>query len=182
MYYNTPNAVDKKQASTYYCNYVLEKVATEFSSTEIKKLNEADLVYIQTPILVWSLPAMLKMYIENVFLYKQLFTLVDAWSDEKFKVIPHMTGKKVLFSFTLGSGPAMTSYVMGSKRKLIQPIKSMFEFVGYTWCKPHITWGTTSSSELQEEYIVKFDKFLIDNIKDDNELQSKRYWFSRFWS
>jgi NAD(P)H dehydrogenase (quinone) len=175
MYYNKTSTIEQKQASTYYHNYILEKLNTEFSKLEISNLKEADLLFIQTPILVWSLPAMLKMYIENVFLYDELFTLIDAWSDKDFEVIPHMKNKKVVFSFTLGSGKAMTTSVVGSEKALVQPIKSIFEFAGYTWGKPHITWGTTGSREIRGEYLFEFNKFLVDNIKDDNGLQSKRY-------
>ena len=158
--YHSDAVRDKKHTSTYYHNYVLEQKSGDFAKDEIKKLKEADLLYIQTPILVWSLPAMLKLYIENVFLFNELFSLIDPWSDDGFYIDRYMTDKKVLFSFTTGSGQAMTKSVMGSTTALIQPVKSMFEFVGYKWIDPHITWGTTRTRDIDELYILEFNNFL----------------------
>jgi putative NADPH-quinone reductase len=82
-----------------------------------------------------------------------------------------MTNKQVMFSFTLGSGKSMTSSVVGSQRALVQPIKSIFEFAGYTWTQPHITWGTTGSREIRQEYMLAFDKFLAVGPQKENKLK-----------
>jgi len=168
QYYKTLPNIDKKQSSTYYINY--GQLITDFSRTEIDNLKEADLLFIQTPILVWSLPGMLKLYIENVVLINEMFKLIQPDSDRNFEVVPFMQNKTVVFSLTCGSSKGMTTSVVGSEKELIRPIRSMFEFVGYTWMHPHITWGTTGSRELHDEYLINFNKFLIDNIKDDNGL------------
>jgi len=155
--------VDRKHMSTYTHNYTMgqyEQLADSFAKDEIKKLKEADLLFIQTPIFVWSMPAMLKLYIENVFLYNELFALTDSWSDKNFKIDKFMTNKKILFSITTGSSQGMTKSVLGSTNALTQPIRSMFEFVGYEWLDPYITWGTTKSRDICDEYVLNFDNYL----------------------
>ena len=42
------------------------EISDDFTKNEIAKIKNADLLYIQTPILVWALPAILKVYIELI--------------------------------------------------------------------------------------------------------------------
>ena len=136
-------------------------VSSEFAKDQIARIKNADLLFIQTPVLVWSLPAILKFYIEMVFLPEQLFTVNRPWADD-FELIKFMSSKKVFFSFTLGSGQPMTNFVTGNTDNLINPIRSMFEFVGYEWITPHITWGTMESQEKNNVYFASFDDTLIN--------------------
>jgi hypothetical protein len=49
---------------------------------------------------------------------------------------------------------------MGSVDNMINPIKSVFGFVGYEWVEPHITWGTTESANKHEDYLADFQAHL----------------------
>jgi putative NADPH-quinone reductase len=136
-------------------------VASEFAKDQVARIKNADLLFIQTPVLVWSLPAILKFYMEMVFLPEQMFTVNRPWADD-FELTKFMSGKKVFFSFTLGSGQPMTNFVTGNTDNLINPVRSMFEFVGYEWITPHITWGTMESQEKNNAYFTSFDDTLIN--------------------
>jgi putative NADPH-quinone reductase len=162
IYENKIPLEERRYSSPLNSNYnkgVL--VASEFARDQITKIKNADLLFIQTPVLVWTLPAILKFYMEIVFLPEQMFTVNRPWADN-FELIKFMSGKKVFFSFTLGSGQPMTNSVTGSTENLINPIKSMFEFVGYEWITPHITWGTMESQEKNNAYFSSFDTSLIN--------------------
>ena len=109
---------------------------------EINKLKQADLLYIQTPIWVYSMPAMLKSYIEQVFLFNEFFTIEEPCSETDFK-INHLTqNKKVFVSMTTGGSKGMVSHVLNGIENLSNPIKSMFNFVGYEFLEPHVLYST----------------------------------------
>jgi putative NADPH-quinone reductase len=145
------------------------KALGNFSQVEIAKLKNADILFIQAPLLVWNIPAMLKLYLENVFIANELFQLHEPWSEDNFKIDQWMTGKKVMISLTAGSSHNMTASVAGSIDLLFNPIKSMFEFVGYEWLTPYITYSTTKnfSSTGQaipcNEYFVNLTQHLTNN-------------------
>ena len=158
---NVPESV-KGYMSDYNYNYATlkqKKLVSPFAKAEINKFKDADVIYIQTPMLVWTIPAMLKFYIENIFVANELFTAVEPWSDD-FEVVPYLTGKKVMFSVTMGSGKAMTNYIIGSAEQLMHPYKSMFGFVGVEWIEPHITWGTMQTANKHDAYLEQFDSYL----------------------
>lgn len=140
-------------------------ISTEFAKEQIAKLKAADILFIQTPIMVWSLPAILKFYIEMVFVPCQLFLMYLPEDDTNFHITKLMLGKKVFFSFTLGCSQGVTNSVTGSADNLVHPSKSTFEFVGYEWLSPHITWGTMTTSEKlskKDEYFASFNDTLIN--------------------
>lgn len=149
-------------ASTYLKNYNHDfNGRTDFINLEIQRLFDADLLFVQTPIWIWTLPAMFKSYCECIFFPGSTFSLEQPWDDDNFIIDPRMNGKKVLFSLTMGSCQSMTEQVVGSVDNLIHPIKSMFEFVGYEWITPHITWATTNPHVgINNDYVEKFQQFL----------------------
>lgn len=163
LYQNTASNVNKGYMSDYNYNYAVSKankLTSSFAKSEIAKFKEADIIYIQTPILVWTIPALLKFYIENVFVANELFTATDPWSDDSFVVNPLLTGKKVIFSVTMGSSRAMTNSIIGSIEQLMHPYKSMFGFVGVEWVDPHVTWGTMQTQSRHDVYLEQFNSYL----------------------
>lgn len=165
-YTQSPTTSNSATASNYVKNYSKEfKDRSNFIDTEIQQIKSADLLFVQCPIWIWSLPAMFKSYCECVFFPGEIFLTEKPWDQENFKIHKYMTGKKVLFSLTMGSCQSMAESVVGSVENLIHPIRSMFEFVGYQWIEPHITWGTTDPCDPSENlYISDFQKFLDHTI------------------
>ena len=137
------------------------EISDDFTKNEIAKIKNADLLYIQTPILVWALPAILKFYIELIFLPQQMFILEDPWSDH-FNLIKLMEGKKVFCSLTFGSGAAVVDHVTGGIENITNPIKSRFGFGGFEWVDPHVVYGITETKQKNDEYFVVFNNKLIN--------------------
>jgi NAD(P)H dehydrogenase (quinone) len=169
MYQTKTPLTDRKYSSPYYANFntsMEEKAAkgiySEFVLSEIQKLKDADLLYIQTPIWFWAVPAMLKFYIENVFLSYEFFNIQNPWSETEFEIEPLMTGKKVMVSFVLGSSQALSQQVIGGKEGITHSIKTMCEFVGYEWMEPYFTWSTRKSLDKCDEYFEDFQQFLTE--------------------
>ena len=161
--YQDVSLVERKYMSPYSYNYATNSEKNQlgkFAKIEIDKLKNSDVLYIQSPILVWSLPAILKLYIENIFVINELFLLHNPWSDDNFKIDRYMEGKQVMFSLTMGSSQSLTNEVIGNKDLLIHPIKSIFNFVGYEWIDPHITWGTTEINDKRQDYLDSFQQYL----------------------
>lgn len=151
----------RKYESSFHYNYIRakEEEFSDFSITELGKLKNADILYIQTPIMVWMLPAILKLYIESTFLPNGAFVTDRMWADD-FVIDKQLAGKKVFFSIVTGAGVAYCNAIMGSVDNMINPIKSVFEFVGYEWMEPHITWGTTESVGPRKDYLSNFQDHL----------------------
>ena len=163
LYQNTASDVEKGYMSDYNYNYAVskfKKLTSSFAKSEIAKFKEADIIYIQTPILVWTITAMLKFYFENVFMANELFVIDNPWSEDDFHINKLMTGKKVIFSVTMGSSRGLTNSVIGSAEELMHPYKSMFDFVGFEWIEPHITWSTTQTHTKNDLYIEQFNAYL----------------------
>lgn len=162
FYQNTVSVSERQYASPYTYNYGhSKKVLDKFALTEIEKLKSADLLFIQSPIMVWTIPAMLKLYIEAVFIQDGLFAISEPWN-ENFKIESFLIDNKVFCSFTMGSGKAMTEHITGSEDALINPISTLFKFVGYEWIPPHMTWGTQQTANKREDYFASFQQSLVD--------------------
>lgn len=150
---------DRKYESAYHYTYNNALAYSEFSAREVEKLKNADLLYIQTPITVWTIPSILKLYIESAFIGGGTFHTENPWSDD-FELIRVLEGKKVFFSITMGAGQAYCKHIMGSVENMIHPIKATCEFVGYEWLEPHITWGSTETVDKRQDYLDSFQDHL----------------------
>lgn len=153
------HTVKRHYQSEYYNNYIDILKYSQFARDQIDILALVDILYIQTPIMVWMLPGLLKKYIENVFVPDGAFTCPDPWSDN-YNLTRLLAGKKVFFSITAGAGLTLTNDIMGSVDNMINPIKSVCEFVGYEWLPPHLTMGVTETSNRRQDYLDAFQSHL----------------------
>ena len=162
----TSTDVEKYQRSDILYNFSTagkRDLHTDYIKEQLANLRAADVLYIQTPIWVWSIPAMLKLYIENTFMPNEMFLQSNPASETEYKITPLMEGKKVVFSFTLGGSETMAAYITGGRTQLLTPIKNIFGFVGYEWVEPHLLWGVSERDTLenkQEKYFAKFKEYL----------------------
>ena len=159
--------IDRRYKSDYNYNYSSVLKYSAFTAAEVEKLKTSDILYIQTPIMVWMMPGILKQYLESVFVPEGVFRVEQPWSAD-FELTRFIAGKKVFFSIVLGAGAEYTDYIMGSVDNLINPIKSIFcKFVGYEWVEPHIIFGITKTSDKRQDYLDSFqdhlNKIFIDN-------------------
>jgi putative NADPH-quinone reductase len=150
---------ERQFQSEYYHNYIKVLDLSPFTSAQVDQLKIADILYIQTPIMVWMLPGLLKKYIENVFVPDGAFTCPNPWSDD-YDLVKLLAGKQVFFSITAGAGTALTNHIMGSVDNMTAPIKSMCEFVGYEWLPPHLTLGVTETNNRRQDYLDSFQSHL----------------------
>lgn len=101
---------------------------------EQKALTEADVIVFQHPFFWYSVPPMLKKWIDEVMAYG------FAYGSEGDK----LKGKKFIHSFTTGGpkeGYTTEGYVGASVESLILPIKQMARLVQLEYLPPVITHG-----------------------------------------
>ena len=140
---------------------------TEFSQREIEQLKQADILYVQTPIMLWTMPAVLKSYMEWVFLPFVVFETYEPWSSD-FKHKNLLRDKKVFVSITTGASKEYCTYGIGGVDQMIHPIKSLFEFVGFQWLEPHVTWRTSGDNTQQHpEYLIAQEQHLRELFSND---------------
>jgi NAD(P)H dehydrogenase (quinone) len=144
--YSSDEAELTSNGSNYRHNWANAKDRNLISTTvqaEIQKQKEADLFYIQTPIWLYSMPAMLKSYIEQIFLINEFFTLHNTGSATDFEVKHLIKNKRVIFCATTGGSEEMVANIVGGDSKyLIEPIKNIFEFIGFQFT-PIMFWNVT---------------------------------------
>lgn len=163
---STTNSADKFQRSDVLYNFSTagsRGMYTDFIKNQLTNLKESDILYIQTPIWVWNMPALLKLYIENTFLPKELFYQYNPASETDFKIEPLLTNKKVVCSFTFGSSRAMADSITGDHAQLFNTIKSTFRFVGYDWVDPFVLWSVSEHGDInskKQKYFSKFNQYL----------------------
>jgi putative NADPH-quinone reductase len=147
---------------------------SSFTDNEIKKLEQADVLYIQSPLWWWTMPSLLKAYIENVFVYDKFFKLnhVDGHDDDAIEETKFLSGKKVLLSFTTGGSKKFMESYFESEKNLTLHMKAMFGLVGYEFIDPYFTWATMANTVLHEnreedisQLIGNFENYLTKVIK-----------------
>ena len=107
-------------------------------TAEQAKVTEADLVLFQFPVWWFSMPAILKGWVDRVFAMGRTYGGDRIYTNGVFK------GKRALLSLTTG-GPA-SAYVKGAFNGDIQAIlrpvqRGMLQFVGFDVLAPQITYG-----------------------------------------
>jgi NAD(P)H dehydrogenase (quinone) len=115
-------------------------------SAEVEKIRRADLVIVQFPLWWFGMPAILKGWMDRVFVYGCLYT----------SSLRHDTGvcrgKRVIFCVTTGSSEEVCSYdgQEGDTELILWPLMYAFRYLGFTVLRPFIVKGVRSGLQGQE--------------------------------
>jgi NAD(P)H dehydrogenase (quinone) len=113
---------------------------------EIDNLDRADLLILQYP-MWWHLPpAMLKGWIDRVFIYGAVYTSKQRFENGRF------VGKRAMISVTVGTSPATYDYNgrSGDIDLLLWPVHFTLAYVGYAVLQPFIAYGVEAGLRYSE--------------------------------
>jgi NAD(P)H dehydrogenase (quinone) len=135
----------------YFKQQVEEDHATETGGfaldveTEIAKLEAADLMIWQFPLWWFSVPGILKGWVDKVFAFNRIYGRGQFYGKGKLR------GKRALLSLTTG-GSGEAAYLPGGFNGdingILRPIqRGMLEFVGFDVLKPQIVHGPAQATD-----------------------------------
>ena len=139
----------------YFKQQVEEDHATETGGfapdveAEIAKMEAADLMIWQFPLWWFSVPGILKGWVDKVFAFNRVYGRGHFYDKGLYR------GKRALLSLTTG-GSGEDAYqpggFNGDINGVLRPIqRGMLEFVGYDVLKPQIVWGPAQITEEQRK-------------------------------
>ena len=148
-----------------YLNYALEQrhaskqqLLSADIQTEVDKVLKADLLILNFPIYWTSVPAILKGWIDRVFV-SGIF-----YGGKRFYNHGGMAGKKAMLSFTLGGRDHMfgENAIHGSLENLLLPIqRGTLAYVGFEVLPPFIAYHVPYiSQEARQQMLVDYEKYL----------------------
>ena len=150
-----------------YLNYALEQrhasqqklLSTDIQS-EIEKVQKADLLILNFPMYWTSIPAILKGWIDRVFV-SGIF-----YGGKRFYNHGGMAGKKAMLSFTLGGRDHMfgENAIHGSLENLLLPIqRGTLAYVGFEVLPPFIAYHVPYiSQEARQQILINYEKHLLN--------------------
>jgi NAD(P)H dehydrogenase (quinone) len=139
----------------YFKQQVEEDHATETDGfapdveAEIAKLESAELMIWQFPLWWFSVPGVLKGWVDKVFVFNRIYGRGRFYDKGLFR------GKRALLSLTTG-GSGEAAYLPGGFNGdingVLRPIqRGMLEFVGFDVLKPQIVHGPAQATEEQRK-------------------------------
>ena len=135
--------------------------------TEISKVEWCDLMIWQFPLWWFSVPAMLKGWVDRVFAMKRVYGGGRDFYQGAFK------GKKAMLSFTCGAIEEMfkAGGLNGDLMGALRPIhRGMLEFPGFDVLKPHVVYSPARIGEsARQEELNKYAKRLM-NIEQESKI------------
>ena len=148
-----------------YLNYALEQrhaskqqLLSADIQTEVDKVIKADLLILNFPMYWTSVPAILKGWIDRVFV-SGIF-----YGGKRFYNHGGMAGKKAMLSFTLGGRDHMfgENAIHGSLENLLLPIqRGTLAYVGFEVLPPFIAYHVPYiSQEARQQMLVDYEKYL----------------------
>lgn len=173
MHFNpvTSEADFTERGNPDYLNYALEQrnaskhqALVSDIQTEVEKVQRADLLILNFPMYWMSMPAMLKGWIDRVFV-SGIF-----YGGKRFYNHGGMAGKKAMLCFTLGGRDHMFSEgaIHGSIENILLPIqRGTLAYVGYEVLPPFIAYHVPYiSNEAREQMLVDYRQHLqnIENL------------------
>jgi NAD(P)H dehydrogenase (quinone) len=120
-------------------------------AAEIALLDRADLVIIQYP-MWWHLPpAMLKGWLDRVFIYGEVYTSAKRFEHGRF------VGRRAMLSVTVGTSPATYAYNgrSGDIDLMLWPVNFSFAYVGYEVLQPFVAYGVEAGLRYSEADVVE---------------------------
>ena len=119
-------------------------------AAEIALLDSADLLILQYP-MWWHLPpAMLKGWIDRVFIYGEVYASKKRFENGRF------LGKRALLSLTVGTSPETYAFDgrSGDIDLLLWPVNFSLAYVGYTVLAPFIAYGVEAGLRYSDASVV----------------------------
>ena len=151
--------------NTDYLNYALEQrhaskqqLLSADIQSEIEKVQKADLVILSFPMYWTSVPAILKGWIDRVFV-SGIF-----YGGKRFYNHGGIAGKKAMLSFTLGGRNHMfgENAIHGSIEDLLLPIqRGTLAYVGFEVLPPFVAYHVPYiSEEARQQMLIDYEKYL----------------------
>ncbi|MEO8400569.1 MAG: NAD(P)H-dependent oxidoreductase [Gammaproteobacteria bacterium] len=106
--------------------------------TEMSKIEACDLMIWQFPLWWFSVPSILKGWIDRVFAMGRMYDHEHVFQNGKLR------GKRAMLSLTVGGEEAMylKNGFLGDMDAILRPIhRGILQFVGFDILKPHITYA-----------------------------------------
>jgi NAD(P)H dehydrogenase (quinone) len=118
---------------------------------ELNRLDRADLLILQYP-MWWHLPpAMLKGWIDRVFIYGDAYTSKMRFENGRFR------GKRAMISVTVGTGPETYAHDgrSGDIDMLLWPVHFSLAYVGFRVLQPFIAYGVEAGLKYSDPDAVR---------------------------
>ena len=150
-----------------YLVYALEQRHAYESKTlppdvaaELDKLVRADLIILSFPMFWFSVPALLKGWIDRVLISGV------CYGGRRFYDQGGLRGKKMLAAFTLGGPEHMfgQNAIHGEMLSMLKPLlQGTFYYVGCAVLPPFVAWHVPYvSAEARQSYLVEYRKYLAN--------------------
>ncbi|MFB2938525.1 NAD(P)H-dependent oxidoreductase [Aerosakkonemataceae cyanobacterium BLCC-F154] len=127
---------------------------------EMEKLEWCDLLIIQFPLWWFSLPAILKGWVDRVFAMGKIYG-GGRWYDNGV-----FQGKKAMLSLTTGGPENMYTAIgiNGNINEILFPINhGILRFVGFEVLPPFIAWAVAhADEEKRQAYLTEYKKRLLN--------------------
>lgn len=120
-------------------------------AAEIKRLEAADLLVLQYP-MWWHLPpAMLKGWLDRVFIYGDVYTSKQRFENGRF------TGRRAMVSVTVGTSAETYAFNgrSGDIDLMLWPVNFSLAYVGYQVLQPFVAYGVEAGLRYSEASVVE---------------------------
>ena len=120
-------------------------------AAEIERLDRADLLILQYP-MWWHLPpAMLKGWLDRVFIYGEVYTSKKRFENGRF------VGKRAMISVTVGTSPETYAFDgrSGDIDLLLWPVNFSLAYVGYAVLSPFVAYGVEAGLRYSDASVVE---------------------------
>jgi NAD(P)H dehydrogenase (quinone) len=120
-------------------------------AAEIERLDRADLLILQYP-MWWHLPpAILKGWIDRVFIYGEVYASKKRFENGRF------TGKRAMLSVTVGTSEATYAFDgrSGDIDLLLWPVNFSLAYVGFSVLSPFIAYGVEAGLRYSDSSVVE---------------------------
>lgn len=117
---------------------------------EIDRLADADLLIVQYP-MWWHLPpAILKGWMDRVFVYGEVYKSTFRFENGRF------VGKKAVLSLTVGTSPETYAYNgrSGDIDLMLWPVNFSLAYVGYDVLSPHVAYGVEAGLRYSDADVI----------------------------
>lgn len=117
---------------------------------EIERLEQADLLIVQYP-MWWHLPpAILKGWMDRVFVYGEVYKSTFRFENGRF------LGKKAVLSLTVGTSPETYAFNgrSGDIDLMLWPVNFSLAYVGYDVLSPHVAYGVEAGLRYSDPDVI----------------------------